>query len=76
MSADGAMSVHVPCGAVHGGATGATPKTSPVPIGVGYDERDITANVMPYFVTKVRTSPLHDVPSGVTGSALKFRCCT
>ena len=44
-----AMSVRVPCGVVHGGATGVTPRTGPVPTGVGYDVRVITADVMLYF---------------------------
>ena len=46
MSAAGAMSVPVPCGAVHGGATGVTPRTGPVPTSVGYDVRVMTADVM------------------------------
>ena len=59
MSAAGATSVPVPCGAVHGGATGATPRAGPVLTGVGYDVRVITVDVMMYFVTSVRSSPLH-----------------
>ena len=72
MTAAGAMSVPVPCGAVHGGATGVTPRTGPAPTGVGYDVRVIIADVMKYFLTGIRTSPLHDVLSGATGSTLRF----
>ena len=67
MSVAGAMSVPVPCGAIHGGATGATSRTGPVPTSVGYDVRVIIAKVVKCFLTGIRSSPLHDVPSGVTG---------
>ena len=76
MCAAGAILVPVPCGAVHGGATDATPRTGLVLTGVDYDVRVITADVMPYFVSDVRTSPLHDVPVDVTGFTPRSCCCT
>ena len=33
----------------------------------------VDADVMLYFSTGVRASPLHDVPNGATGSTSRFR---